>query len=73
MSVDGWNMDAVGMPGSEADLPALRALVQAWPTLSAAEREQQVAALQARYPDLELTTEDVAMIVAKFHEMGDLP
>lgn len=73
MNADGWNLEGANLLGNELDIAALRQLAKGWASLSAAEREQQIAALQARYPDLELTREDVAMIIGKFNEMGDLP
>ncbi len=73
MTTDGWNLTGADLLGNEHDLAALRDLARAWPSLTAEERAQRVAALQTRYPDLELTPEDVAMIVAKFNEMGDIP
>ena len=69
MSTDGWQMDQGALFG-EAELAALRELARQWPSLSFAERQQHEAALQARYPDLELTTADVSMIIAKIQEMG---
>ncbi len=73
LQADGWNMDGANLLGNEMDIAALRQLARGWASLTPAEREQQITALQDRYPDLELTPEDVAMIIGKFNEMGDLP
>lgn len=72
MSNDGWHLAAVNLL-DDADLAALRALARAWPRLSEAERAAQISTLQARYPDLELTPADVAMMITKINEMGDVP
>jgi hypothetical protein len=72
MSDDGWNLDAANLLG-DADLTALRDLARAWPGLSEAERAARISAVQARYPDLELTPQDVTMIITKLNEMGDVP
>ena len=72
MSSDGWQLEQTNLMGTEADIPALQQLAHAWGTLSPAERDAHIATLQARYPDLELTLEDVVLIVAKFNEMGDI-
>jgi hypothetical protein len=72
MSTDGWQLDQ-GEWLSDADLASLRALAAQWPTLSAEQQAQQLTQLQARYPELELTTTDVAMILGKIQEMGETP
>ena len=72
MSTDGWQMEQ-GELFSAADLVALRALARQWPTLSPAQQGQQLAQLQARYPDLELTAADVSMILGKIQELGEPP
>ena len=72
MSIDGWQLEQANLLGNETDITALKRLALAWETLSPGERDTQIASLQARYPDLELTAEDVLMIVTKFHEMGDI-
>jgi hypothetical protein len=73
MGTDGWNLTDANLLGNASDLAVLRDLARAWPALSPDERAQRMAAVQAKFPDLELTPEDVGMMVAKFNEMGDVP
>jgi hypothetical protein len=73
MTIDGWNLTDVNLLGNASDLAVLGDLARTWPALSADERAQRIAAVQAKFPDLELTPEDVGMMVAKFNEMGDVP
>jgi hypothetical protein len=72
MSTDGWQMEQ-GELLSDGDLASLRALADQWATLSPAQQGQQLAQLQARYPDLELTATDVSMILEKITDMGESP
>lgn len=73
MSNDGWNFNAADMLGTDADLATLGALAQEWPTLTPATRAERVAQLQARYPDLDLTPDDVEQLIATFQRIGDIP
>jgi len=72
MSTDGWQMDQSPL-FSDGDLATLRALAHQWPVLSPTQQGQQLAQLQARYPDLELTAADVSMILEKITDMGESP
>jgi hypothetical protein len=69
MSTDGWQM-AQSALFSDNELAALQALAQQWPTLSPAQQDAQAQGIAARHPDLELTTADVTMILAKIQELG---
>jgi hypothetical protein len=72
MSIDGWQMGQ-GALFSDDELAALHALARQWPTLSPAQQDAQAQGIAARHPDLELTTADVTMILAKIQELGAPP
>ncbi len=66
-TVEGWNLGASML--SDDEMTALQDLALHWAGMSPDTRAGTVAALQAHYPDLELSPDDVTQLMAKFNEM----
>jgi hypothetical protein len=69
-TVEGWNLGTSML--SDDEMTALRDLAHQWVGMSPDARAGTVAALQAQYPDLELSSDDVTQLMAKFNETDDL-
>ena len=69
-TVEGWNLGAAML--SDDEMTMLQDLARTWTAMPPDERAGTITALQAKYPDLELSPDDVTQLMAKFNEMEGL-